>query len=219
MGIRDNDFHLSEDDEDSEHYVVPPEIELRRLRQGPMPDERPLMGTPDRIIAVCPGNATDVLNRCREVLEAVIVNTRKPWLADDVWHRILPVWFVNQCKEDELREEETVRDVAWHVFQEQGMPASLAFIRGHQKEFDQLKREEAEHWDDPWTLSGWIYWFRPEERWWFWWDAKIPDEDALHVELEAADYGFPSGALEWLLRAAGASQASQEFWSQRGRER
>lgn len=214
MGVRDTDSHPSTDGEDFEHYIVPPDIELRRLRQGPMPDERPLMVTPDRIIAVCPGNAPDVLSRSREVLEAVIANTRTPWPTLDDRRRILPAWFVKQGKEEELQEEETVRDVAWRVFQEQGMPASLAFIRGHQKEFDQLKQEEAEHWHDPWTLSGWIYWFRPEERWWFWWDAQIPDADTLHVEVEAADYGFPSGALEWLLRAAGASQAGQEFWLQ-----
>lgn len=56
-----------------------------------------------------------------------------------------------------------------------------------------------------WTLADWLYWMEPDERQWFWWDARIDGEGATTVLVEVPRWPSATGALEWLLRAAGAS--------------
>jgi hypothetical protein len=59
------------------------------------------------------------------------------------------------------------------------------------------------HDDDPWTAMDWLYWFEPEQRSWWWWDARAT-EDAFEIRVAVEDYPFGIGALRWLLKAAGA---------------
>lgn len=200
------------DEEDGEHYIVPPEDELRRLREGPTPGAQPNGTFLDRILAHGPGNADIILNHCREILDAILAHATDPDLSIAEWRKILPTWFVDQCQEEPRGERpQTMRDQAWQIFERQrSIKSALAYIREHRQEFAELKAEELAHRDDPWTLSAWIFWFAPQERWWWWWDAAIPDSNTLIVTVEASDYQYPAGALLWLLRAAGATSADKE---------
>jgi hypothetical protein len=58
----------------------------------------------------------------------------------------------------------------------------------------------------PWTLADWLYWLEPSERQWFWWDALVENSDTLRVVVEVSGWPTPLGALDWLLRAAGAAE-------------
>ena len=86
-----------------------------------------------------------------------------------------------------------------------------------------MSHEEAERWvawwrtlapadkaraesEKRWTLEDWLYWLTPSQRQWFWWDAVTDGDHALRVTVEVADWPTALGALDWLLRAAGASE-------------
>ena len=59
-------------------------------------------------------------------------------------------------------------------------------------------------------LSGWVYWFQPGKREWFWWDAAVDTDTRFWVALEQHDWPCPVGAFEWLLRASGALEVNSE---------
>jgi len=46
----------------------------------------------------------------------------------------------------------------------------------------------------------------PFERQWFWWDAEIGRDGTLRVTVEIPGWPAALGALDWLLRAAGAAE-------------
>jgi hypothetical protein len=60
--------------------------------------------------------------------------------------------------------------------------------------------------DEEWTLAGWTHWFKPSERSWYWWRAHAIDRQHLSVEVVVDGLPFAMGALEWLLKAAGARE-------------
>jgi hypothetical protein len=43
-----------------------------------------------------------------------------------------------------------------------------------------------------------------DDRSWRWWDSTVTAADNLRVEVEIDGWPFGSGALRWLVRAAGA---------------
>jgi hypothetical protein len=53
-------------------------------------------------------------------------------------------------------------------------------------------------------VSAFVHWFRPGERYWYWWDAEVKDTNTIHIKVIVQDEPFPWGSLDWLLRAAGA---------------
>jgi hypothetical protein len=74
---------------------------------------------------------------------------------------------------------------------EEGSPAASRFLRDGN--------------DGPvWNLTGWLFWLRPDERLWRWWDGEVIAEDEILVALDALEWPAPTGALKWLFYAAGA---------------
>jgi hypothetical protein len=59
--------------------------------------------------------------------------------------------------------------------------------------------------DRRWTLADWLYWLEPTQRQWYWWDAIVEDPDTLRLVVQVPGWPAPLGALQWLLRVAGAS--------------
>jgi hypothetical protein len=49
-----------------------------------------------------------------------------------------------------------------------------------------------------------LSWLQPEERQWYWWDGIARNTNELVVLVEVAGWPYGMGALECLLRAAGA---------------
>lgn len=63
--------------------------------------------------------------------------------------------------------------------------------------------------DDGWTLEDWIYWFEPNNRVWFWWDAPLLGVDALTVSILVYEHPFAWESLEVLFKQLGAIEIEE----------
>lgn len=162
--------------------------ELSRLTHGPEPGQGIAGKGSVRFYAKCRGDAELVLARAKQVLESVLRSSSDPWPSLDSWRRLLPKWFVTSCRR-ELTQEEAERELqAWR--------ASTS--------------EEKAVLNQQWTLSGWLYWFQPENRTWYWWDAAVENPNSIQVAVEVHDWPFPWDALRWLFTCAGADSLEAE---------
>jgi hypothetical protein len=50
----------------------------------------------------------------------------------------------------------------------------------------------------------------PSERCWFWWDGEVRPDGTLRVLVEVPGLPTALGALDWMLRAAGAGDIIHE---------
>jgi hypothetical protein len=164
--------------------------EYRRLERGATEDEVPGgLGTV-RFIAFCPGDSPDVLERAKCVLTTVNKRSRGGWPSDDGWKTLLPGWFIEQCAPEQSHEEAE----RWLKWWKRLPPDEQQHVEAHRK----------------WSFGNWIYWFRPENRVWFWWDGAAPCSDRLVIAVEVSAWPFPWGSLSWLLRASGAQRVEPE---------
>jgi hypothetical protein len=157
--------------------------ELRQLFTGPDRDE-PDVRFVDRIRFQAP-DPREVLARIREVLQTVL--SQREWLAVDAWRSVLPDWFVTACLPEQTPEEAEGWLRKWRSLNAEEKVAAEAAQR--------------------WALTDWLYWFNPagEDRGWAWWDAGTYDDSHGWVEVAVEGDPYPSGALRWLLHAAGAT--------------
>lgn len=154
--------------------------ELKRLAFGVSENET--TGFIIEIVAGCEGNASEILQKVREVLKRVI-DCELPFNASvEDWKAILPKWFVEACS-PEINKQEAEK--------------LLKTPQG----FETLA--------NTWTVSGFIYWFRPEERSWYWWDGIIKDHRTLIVQILVDEFPYAWGALEFLLKASGANNIEE----------
>jgi len=107
-----------------------------------------------------------------------------------MWRSLLPSWFIAQCAEEKSKEESAQWMDWWR--------------RLPREEQTRAEREKK------WSLNSWLYWFQPDERQWFWWDAAVEDPDTVRVIVEVEGLPFPWGALDWLFRASGATGIQEE---------
>jgi hypothetical protein len=156
--------------------------EVERLRRGPQVGEKP-KGTVASFNLICDGNADEVLERCREALGSVLTQSADPWPSVEHWGRVLPTWFVAACFPEITREEAQRRRA--------------------------LPLEQRERLAEQWSVAAWIYWFRPSERSWYWWNAKVIDANHAQVQVVTESIPFAMGSLKWLCKAAGARQVSE----------
>jgi hypothetical protein len=94
------------------------------------------------------------------------------------WRNLLPTWFIKESA------SEIVDGSSNHGWDNSFEDSSLS--------------------KQAWSVEAFVFWFKPNERYWFWWDAKIESSTQLIIEIIAPDVPFPWGALEWLFRASGA---------------
>ncbi len=158
--------------------------ELRRLKGSQPPSGDPGGIGIDHFIAKCPGNASLVLARAKEVLSVISESASDPSFSSIDWHSRLPHWFINQCGPELTRE------------QADAMIAEQALLPI--EEFARRGREAI------WSLGNWIYCIEPEYRSWTWWDGQLLDESNLVISVEVTEWPFGWGALQWLFRASGA---------------
>jgi hypothetical protein len=120
----------------------------------------------------------------------VLAHAGPPWPSVLQWRQLLPAWFVQSSAPEQSRAE-AERWLNWW----RSLPAEeQAQVTGAQR----------------WTLADWLYWLEPSERQWFWWDAVTESPDMLRVIVEVSGWPAPLGALDWLLRAAGAIDVEHE---------
>ena len=160
--------------------------ELHYLNNGAEQGEKPQgLGTVEFTIT-CNNNSAEVLIKAHalmtDLLKIAIENW--PWPDDDFWTDNLPDWFVKRCAKDITEEE------AEALMQERRL---LPW---------EERRKLAQ--SDKWSLSNWIYWFHPDNRYWHWWHAGILDKNTILLYVEVYEWPYPWGALSWLFRAAGA---------------
>lgn len=162
--------------------------EVRRLKFGPEEGEKPT-GFLVQFAATCPGNAEEVLRRCQEALESVLSSPVDPWPTVNEWRVTLPGWFVSQCGPERTEAESDL-------------------FEAHLRALPWEERVKALK-STPFSVGSWIQWLEPDERYWFWWDASVPNPDTLMVDLEVSDTPFPSEAFRWLLHCAGATDVEE----------
>lgn len=162
-----------------------PSEEIRHLESGALEGELPRGIGLDQLLVRCDGNAAEVVSKCREVLLIVVRTSTAKWPAPDEWREVLPVWFTSACRSDETEEEAE----SW-LTRLRSLPE-----RERYRQIDQRA----------WSLRGWLWWFVPDRREWFWWDAVVEGTDAFRVTIEVLDTPVYLDALRWLLRVAGAA--------------
>lgn len=133
----------------------------------------------------CSENASSVLDNCKEIMRIVLRETENKNLALEEWMLILPNWFVKGCSK-EMTEEEIAHRVTLPI-----------------EERVRLSEEEG------WSLSDWLYWLKPEQRQWYWWNSEIIDSNTFKITVECFGSPFPWGALEWLVKSAGAIEIGE----------
>jgi hypothetical protein len=159
--------------------------ELERVQWGPEPGQ-PVGGIGSvRIVARAPGQAEEVLYKAKEAMAVVASVNGDTWPSIEKWRELLPKWFVEACPPEPSKEQ----------------------IGKFLLKSPEERRAEADMFTD---LGSWLYWFQPENRYWFWWDGAVADEDTIIVAIEVTEWPFPWEALRWLLRAAGASSVEAE---------
>jgi|SRR5580765_6621861 len=151
--------------------------ELKRLNGEPVLIEKGQLVV--NFIVKCDGDASDVLRRAKEVLIRIIDCELTFEDSVEDWKAVLPEWFVNIASPELTRQE---------------AEKLLSTPQG----YEILARS--------WTVSGFIHWFRPEMRSWYWYDGEVRDRNNLLIQVLTYGYPFASGALEWLFKACGAER-------------
>jgi hypothetical protein len=157
--------------------------ELRRLRNGPDPDEK--LWT-ECFVVRCPGNAETVLSKAKEVMEIALRYRAEDWPSDAEWPSLLPGWFIAACA-PEVSREQYDRDLE------------------ARKKLSYEEQVEAER-TERWSPLAWVFWLHPNMRSWWWWDASVrgPNELLVTIAVDGWPYGWKD--LDWLLRASGGQE-------------
>jgi hypothetical protein len=162
--------------------------ELRRLNTGPLADEKPGGAGLERFLAHRAGDAAEVLARCKEVMRIVLTQDVERWPTDEEWKFLLPDWFVAACADEDTVRQKTQR---WFELSEEERAAATA--------------------SDVWSVEAFVYWFLPEERQWFWWDASILDANTVEILVQVLGDPYPWGTLWWLSIASGAIRVDRDW--------
>ncbi|MFD7159443.1 hypothetical protein ACFV9C_32925 [Kribbella sp. NPDC059898] len=159
--------------------------ELRRLRGN---DPAEAMGAGIRLSAESADSAV-LLNRCRDVMVAVLQHPAADWPDLPTWRSEMPAWFVLACAPEKTPEQEQADLIWWQSLSSD----------------EQATADEASQW----SLSDWLWWLEPENRTWYWLGAEVAGPRQLLVYVETDGDPSPTGALRWLLTAAGATQVDE----------
>lgn len=162
--------------------------ETRRLHLGPAPGEEPGAVGLIEINVEATDDVSGVMSRCKDVLLIVSQASESEFRSHETLAQLLPAWFVEGC----APEESTSARAEW-----------LAWWRGLDGEERARVAEER-----AWGLEDWLYWMQPEERQWLWWDLRSVGETQATLLLEVKAWPIAMGALMWLLRLAGATDAT-----------
>jgi hypothetical protein len=132
--------------------------------------------------AECGNDASEVNQRIKDVIKRIIETDLSFDEPIEKWESILPEWFINSCSL-EISKDEAEKLLS--------TPEGYALL------------------ESMWTVSGFIYWFRPEMRSWYWLSSKIEDENTLLIKVLVYSDPFASGALKWLITASGAKSMKE----------
>ncbi|MEU1081634.1 hypothetical protein ABZ368_15595 [Streptomyces sp. NPDC005908] len=168
--------------------------ELWRLQSGPGAEND---DEPRPYLVRCHFTAEDpaqVIDNARAVLTCV-VSRLGDWPADELWPQLLPDWFIQRCAPEPPESEH-------------GEPFDVEAWLRQWRAMTPEERVAVEQ--EPWTLSGWLFYFDPTEegrgddRSWWWWHAGT-GESVGWVQVATTGWPFGSGSLSWLIEASGGA--------------
>jgi hypothetical protein len=164
--------------------------EIRRLDEGPRPDEAcDGIGTV-ALVGLCEVAPELVAWRVRDVLRVVLVMQSKRWPTETGWRCLLPNWFVAACSTEMTQDEA-----------EQWLEKWRAMTVEQRATLDATQR---------WSLADWLHWVQPSERQWEFWECRASNEYSVRLVIKLEAWPIAHGALDWLLRAAGANRVIVE---------
>lgn len=165
------------------------EDECRRLKKGPDLHEVPSPLGLSTLVATSNARSYEILARVQEVLNLVLDEIANDWEDVDGWSARLPHWFVDACAPESSREEAEQYLAEWRL------------MTAEQK--SELARTQR------WSLGEWLAWMQPSERYWEYWNCYVKDKNTFIMEVKPSDRPYPHGAVDWLLRAAGACRVDE----------
>lgn len=174
--------------------------ELRRIDQGPFDGEKPF-GYPIKFAGRCSTpSASVVLERARTVMRLLDQATLNGWPENETINIFdeLPSYFTSACAPERTQEE----------------------IEEDSRIYKLMSNEEKikDSRTEIWTLNAWLFWLRPEDRPWYWWDSKIDEEQNIVIISVVVDgWPYASGALRWLLRGCGADSVDDDEYQEASR--
>jgi len=164
--------------------------EIRRLDAGPLPDEEPGGIGTITLLGLCQDDAEAVAQRACEVLRAVLVSGSPSWPTDAEWRNRLPGWFIDASAREMTQEEA-----------EQWLDKWRAMTAEEKAALEETQR---------WALADWLHWLQPSERQWEFWECGASDSHMVRLTVKVNSWPIAHGALDWLLRAAGADRVVTE---------
>lgn len=60
--------------------------------------------------------------------------------------------------------------------------------------------------EDDWTLDDWLYWLKPENRFWFLWSINEKNSNYLEIKIIVYEHPYPWESLEVLFMKLGTSE-------------
>jgi hypothetical protein len=159
-----------------------PDVERRHLAEPGHPAASTNAGLE---LSVRSSNNEVLLARCQEVLLVVLQHDEENWPPLTMWQRELPKWFVDACGPERTVEEAREWLSWWRTLPPDEQAAATDAKR--------------------WALSDWLWWLEPGQRTWYWLGARLIGSHDLRIFLQTDGSPAPTGALHWLLKAAGAS--------------
>ena len=139
------------------------------------------------ISALCAGNGFEVAERIGALFDVLVeAQQLQSWPSDAALIALLPGWFVAACAPESTPAEEE------------------RYLRWWRELSAERKAEEAR--SAPWSLSEWLHWIHPEQRPWTRSLVKPDGPDSIRVILSVDGSPSPHGAVDWMLRAAGAHE-------------
>lgn len=157
--------------------------ERRRVDDGPQPGETPDQLGLGAVRFRADRSAEDVIAKARQVMHAIVAMSDESFDSGKA-RSVVPTWFVNASADD--------------------TPEGRERWLSHWRTLDPDHKARAEQ-ERPWALDDWLYWMSPNEREWTWWDARVESDGTGTVIVQVNDWPTATGALVWLLRAAGAA--------------
>lgn len=139
-----------------------------------------------RLLVECRGNAKVVMDRLRSVLQAVVEANRMGRDDPEYLRAQLPDWFVNAFASPLTDDEAAAYVARWSSLDEEAQR--------------QLERSQ------PWSFLDWQHWMSSENRPWRIVEADTVDDSQIVMRLSVEGWPVPLEALEWAVRACGATR-------------
>jgi hypothetical protein len=163
---------------------------IRHITCGPEPNEKPYGIGTVRFLAIARTGAAESLERAKRVLETCLKLPISALEDYETLRRALPEFFVEGFAPETNREEDEAFLAIWRAASEE-----------ERREIDSKQG---------WSLLGWAYWLKPENREWWWWDASAVSDLYCAVAVAVDGWPFAWEALKILFVHCGFEDVKPE---------